>query len=627
MVTRSREATEGSESLLPIATLSVSKRDGRVRWCEICKIVKPDRCHHCSECNSCVLRMDHHCPWVNRCIGFGNYKYFYLFILYGSISAVWVVASMIPVLLQVLRKCRASDAPWGKKNSTVDMGRSMHNMSDWSADGCGWKNSQSGLVEGAMQTINVHWIIITVITFLLAMMIVSFSGAHTSYLLTNRTTIEALQNVRNTFIRVQYRKMDSPSSFSDAAMAGPAAATGMMPSFASEIEFNVVMVEQVERLWDRGSWLANWNSIMGTKWWLWFVPYYNSPGDGIHEVYNERVYKRLVGDALAQARMQVVNFGLQGELTSNDGTTNSAGANAARPAFEGHTGTIVAIPALLAPVVPVPLTSVHKVPTGQPIAHSSFLSSSVMSPSFIHTADPGHSSRSRETGRRSPGASQMLRASSSNSIGPSDISHLSSRPQMPSRYPSAAITTSISEGALSRSIHFDYRDELSGLSPTSQEKLASTATSLLTRHSSNQLETLQGRHYDQHISQGDEGPSQSAPSDNYSGGSDAVRNDIPEFSRQRSSKSQSGSSTRHRQSTRSRTRTMSGGTSRSFGGPIREFGMGLGMDGVHSDSGTGLKMSSGLLGWSGGGGGRGASGHNSSRQRSFQQQQQQPDQS
>ncbi|KAI8360427.1 DHHC palmitoyltransferase-domain-containing protein, partial [Mortierella sp. GBAus27b] len=69
-------------------------------WCNVCQVVKPDRCHHCSECNTCVLRMDHHCPWVNGCVGFGNYKYFYLFILYGSLASLWVVGTTIPVLVQ-----------------------------------------------------------------------------------------------------------------------------------------------------------------------------------------------------------------------------------------------------------------------------------------------------------------------------------------------------------------------------------------------------------------------------------------------------------------------------------------------------------------------------------------------
>ena len=40
------------------------------RYCLICHIFKPERCHHCSTCARCVLNMDHHCPWINNCVGF-----------------------------------------------------------------------------------------------------------------------------------------------------------------------------------------------------------------------------------------------------------------------------------------------------------------------------------------------------------------------------------------------------------------------------------------------------------------------------------------------------------------------------------------------------------------------------
>lgn len=52
------------------------------RYCTKCSVWKPDRCHHCSTCNRCILRMDHHCPWFATCVGFYNHKFFAQFLMY-----------------------------------------------------------------------------------------------------------------------------------------------------------------------------------------------------------------------------------------------------------------------------------------------------------------------------------------------------------------------------------------------------------------------------------------------------------------------------------------------------------------------------------------------------------------
>ena len=65
----------------------------RTRYCLMCNVFKPMRCHHCSMCNRCVLNMDHHCPWINSCIGFYNRKFFIQMVFYLIIAIISTVVA------------------------------------------------------------------------------------------------------------------------------------------------------------------------------------------------------------------------------------------------------------------------------------------------------------------------------------------------------------------------------------------------------------------------------------------------------------------------------------------------------------------------------------------------------
>jgi DHHC palmitoyltransferase len=43
---------------------------------------RPPRCHHCRTCSACVLQFDHHCVWLDNCVGYGNVRSFVLSVAY-----------------------------------------------------------------------------------------------------------------------------------------------------------------------------------------------------------------------------------------------------------------------------------------------------------------------------------------------------------------------------------------------------------------------------------------------------------------------------------------------------------------------------------------------------------------
>ncbi|KAK2953148.1 putative Heterogeneous nuclear ribonucleoprotein L [Blattamonas nauphoetae] len=59
-----------------------------VPLCFTCRTPRPLRSKHCSICGCCVSRFDHHCGWLNNCVGQKNYHYFLLFVVTVTVLLV-----------------------------------------------------------------------------------------------------------------------------------------------------------------------------------------------------------------------------------------------------------------------------------------------------------------------------------------------------------------------------------------------------------------------------------------------------------------------------------------------------------------------------------------------------------
>jgi palmitoyltransferase ZDHHC2/15/20 len=77
---------------------NISKKAEGLRFCNREKKFKPERAHYCSAIGRNVLKMDHYCPWLANCVGYFNYKFFLLFIIYASVACGWTTVSTAHLL-------------------------------------------------------------------------------------------------------------------------------------------------------------------------------------------------------------------------------------------------------------------------------------------------------------------------------------------------------------------------------------------------------------------------------------------------------------------------------------------------------------------------------------------------
>eukprot|EP00762_Andalucia_godoyi_P007631 ANDGO_07940.mRNA.1 putative protein S-acyltransferase 16 len=151
--------------------------DGAYRnFCTKCElgVPRPERAHHCWDCGTCVLRMDHHCVWIDNCVGFYNYKYFFLFVVYCALAACWYCVLLAQFLLLLSSSMSPSPSPSSSSPSS--------------------SNGNPRFPLGIFGLLLV--VIDGIFCVCLALGMLIFSGWHAYYVLTNQTAIEHSINQR-----------------------------------------------------------------------------------------------------------------------------------------------------------------------------------------------------------------------------------------------------------------------------------------------------------------------------------------------------------------------------------------------------------------------------------------------
>uniref|UniRef100_A0A3Q3FUP6 Palmitoyltransferase n=1 Tax=Labrus bergylta TaxID=56723 RepID=A0A3Q3FUP6_9LABR len=71
------------------------KESNKRNWCPVCRVVQPPRAGHCRICGVCVQRLDHHCVWINSCVGQANHRSFLLTLVLFLLTSLYGISLVL----------------------------------------------------------------------------------------------------------------------------------------------------------------------------------------------------------------------------------------------------------------------------------------------------------------------------------------------------------------------------------------------------------------------------------------------------------------------------------------------------------------------------------------------------
>ncbi|KAH9852983.1 zf-DHHC-domain-containing protein [Lenzites betulinus] len=204
------------------------------RYCHKDGFQKPMRAHHCRACGTCVLRYDHHCPWIGQCVGARNYKFFMIFVWWALWFCVWTFATLVGVI------------------------------------------ARATVVRPSFEIDGQH-VAVLVLSGLFILFTTALLGTHFQLICMGQSTVESLDARR-----IGERE--------DRVLGRLHAWWDFRGKRATRKQWDAEWgrVGREGNPWWLGSARANWEATMGAHAWQWFLPIGKSPDDGLSYTLNPR---------------------------------------------------------------------------------------------------------------------------------------------------------------------------------------------------------------------------------------------------------------------------------------------------------------------------------------------------
>ncbi|KAI5268751.1 zf-DHHC-domain-containing protein [Aureobasidium subglaciale] len=247
-------------------------QNGLPIWCGTCNNWKPDRSHHGSDVGRCVLKMDHFCPWVGGVVGERNFNFFIQFCSYAGIYALFVMIVMAVFIAEARSRGNALGGNW-----------------------------IAGLTLGAVFTLFAGGMAMTSIGLALKNLTTIDNIGHQRRVMHIAVLVDSTQQRQPRPMSTDQLKPSHGTEDNEEPWQGTITyPLSVLPDASSETTlpprasspprtFAILRTHAGMNPWNLGA-FKNFKSIMGNRWYDWFLPLRHSPccnhdrGDSMYEL-------------------------------------------------------------------------------------------------------------------------------------------------------------------------------------------------------------------------------------------------------------------------------------------------------------------------------------------------------